>query len=228
LKMNLTLPQALDYEKQLAQIETKQKLIICPSFPYLDNFRSKNYELGSQNVSSVEGGALTGEVSAEQLKSLNVKYTIVGHYERRKFLKETKAEICDKIKLLQKNDIIPILCIGEESNQFPEFLAYLKEELSVILKDISMDSEMIIAYEPAWAIGTGMTPTTLEIKEVVTNIKHFIKEYYKKEVKVVYGGSVNIENIKDFKEITELDGFLLGGTSLNISNLKEIIRELEV
>ena len=228
LKMNLTLPEILDYENKLAQIKSKNNIVICPSFIYLTCFRNNNYYLVSQNVSHKEEGSLTGEVSAKQLKSLDVKYTIIGHSERKEKLLENNNQIREKIKLLFENDITPILCLGEHSKDSLDIEDEINTNLEEIFQDITNIKNIIIAYEPVWSIGSGNIPSNKHIENVVGYIKNWFSNKYNIHVDVIYGGSVNPNNISLLNEISNLDGYLLGGTSLNIASLKEIIEYLEV
>jgi triosephosphate isomerase len=219
-KSNLDKEEFISYLNNLKGINTNSTLILCPTYlniPLVDN----SILLGSQNVSTKDNGAFTGEISAKQLKSYGVKYSIVGHSERREYQKETNIDIKEKIIKLQENGIIPIMCIGEskierENNTYKEVL---KEELS-ILNDID-SSNIIIAYEPIWSIGTGIIPTNSEIEEVFTLIKSILPNN-----KVLYGGSANNDNIDTLKEIDLIDGYLLGGLSLKPDKLQEFLNKL--
>ncbi len=206
-----------NYLKQLNNIKQAHNLIICPTFLYLNQVDSPNLILGSQDVSCYETGAYTGEVAASQLKSLNVKYTIVGHSERRLYFNETDFQIKQKLTNLLAQDIIPILCVGERQNQ--DQVEIISKQLEV-LKDLEYASKVIIAYEPIWAIGSGKTPTIEQIEETVK----FIKTNFP-ENKVIYGGSINENNINNLKSKL-IDGYLLGGLSIKPQNLELFLKEL--
>lgn len=230
-KMNLEYKAIKKYLEDLGHLDLKKnKLIVCPSDIYLTNFIDKNFIVGSQNASSNKDGAYTGEVSASQLKSLGVGYSLVGHSERRKYFKEDNLEINRKIRLLLLNKIRPILCVGESLNDknssstkeviFRQLQGAL-DKLSA--KDIE---KLIIAYEPVWAIGSGMIPTNEEIETVIFYIKDLIYKNFKVNVRVLYGGSVNEKNIDIIKQAKGIDGYLLGGISLKLNKLQELIHKL--
>ncbi len=202
-------------------------VIICPSYPYLDSYRDV-VSVGAQNVSMYDNGAHTGDVSAEQLQSLEIPFCIVGHSERRREYHETNEDINTKIKKLLDRNITPILCIGEDEQQRDEELteSVIKNELDKDLKDLSPESveKIIIAYEPIWAIGTGLTPTNLEIEQATNLIKRHLKSNF--EVYhpcVLYGGSVSEKNVDTLNTITSIDGYLIGGSSTKIESFKYII-----
>ena len=220
-KSNLNKEDFINYLNALKYVKTDNTLILCPT--YL-NIPLVNIDIlvGSQNVSKTDNGAYTGEISAEQLESYNVKYSIVGHSERREYQKETNLDIKEKIMKLIQFGITPILCIGEskEERENGTYKEVLKEELS-ILQFLPTD-QIIIAYEPIWSIGTGIIPTNEEITEVFELIKNIIPNS-----KVLYGGSANNENIDTLKEIDLIDGYLLGGLSLRPDKLQEFLDKLK-
>lgn len=222
-KSNLELQEFMEYQKKLQEIKSIHKLVLCPTSIYLSNFNLKNFALGSQNVSSYQQGAYTGEIYAKQLKKLNVDYCIVGHSERRQYQKETNQEIREKINNLLKEKITPILCIGEkkEDKEQNKTIPVLIRELKECLNELE-EENVIIAYEPKWAIGSGITPTIDEVDKILLELK---KTYPKN--KLIYGGSLNQENIKEFKKSQVIDGYLLGGLSLKTQELKEFLEELD-
>ena len=224
-KCNLNKEEYIEYIEKLNNIDTKETLILCPNYLNIPLTNLKNASLASQNVSSYENGAYTGEISASILKSYNVEYSIIGHSERRGYQKESNDDIKKKITELLKYDITPILCIGESLDERKNCKVFdiLNEELETALNDLeaSEREKIIIAYEPIWAIGTGLIPTLEEIEEVF----QFIKEKYKNN-KVLYGGSANEENIDMLKKCQLIDGYLLGGLSLKIDKLETFIQKL--
>lgn len=222
-KSNLDKKEFMEYQNELKKIESSHQLVICPSQIYLNSIDLPTFDLGSQNVSSYHQGAYTGEIYAHQLKSLDVKYCLVGHSERRKYQRETNKDINEKIKRLLEEEITPILCIGEtkEQKDSKRTKSVLLSELNECLSGIN-NNDIIIAYEPIWAIGTGITPTKDEVEDVLKEIK---KVYQKN--KLIYGGSLNQENIVEFKTSDLIDGYLLGGLSLKPQELKDFISKIE-
>lgn len=225
-KCNFNKDEYNDYLNQISKIKTHQQIIICPSSIYLSIKKTNEIILGAQNVSKYELGAHTGEVSATQLKSLGVEYAIVGHHERRKDFAETKEDIKQKIKNLIKEDIIPILCIGEteEQRKNNNHISILLTELDYIINTLSEQEKekIIIAYEPVWCIGTGHVPNIEDIYEVVETIN----KYYPQN-KVLYGGGINETNINSLKGLTNIDGYLLGESSLVPEKIQKFINILE-
>lgn len=219
-KSNLEKQEFDSYIKELNKIESSNELVLCPSDIYLNNIRLRKIKLGSQNVSSYEDGAHTGSISAKQLKALGVEYSLVGHSERRKENHETNEDINKKIKLLIEENITPILCIGEKYDEKEIKKEVIKKELEEALIDVDIE-KVIIAYEPIWAIGTGIIPSTRDINDTVL----FIKELYPNN-KVLYGGSLNNNNIKEIKFIEIIDGYLLGTISIELDKLKELLDEI--
>jgi triosephosphate isomerase len=224
-KSNLTKQEFLQYNKKLSKLETKHKVILCPSSINIPLFSASNVVLGAQNVSNNDAGAHTGEINAKQLKSYHVKYCIVGHSERREEQHITSQDTNKKIKQLLEEDIIPILCVGETKEQriHKNYKSVIREEILTAIKDLSESEikKIIIAYEPIYSIGTGIVPTNEEIKEVFNIIKKILPDN-----KILYGGSANDENVDTLKEIEEIDGYLLGGLSLKIDKLKIFIEKL--
>lgn len=230
-KMNLEYNAIKKYLEKLTQLDIKNnKLIVCPSDIYLTNFIDKKFIVGSQNASSNKDGAYTGEVSASQLRSLGVSYSLVGHSERRKYFKEDNQDINKKIRLLLLNKVKPILCVGEslnEKNSSSTKEVIFRQLQGAIEKLNANDIEnLIIAYEPVWAIGSGKIPTNEEIETIIFYIKDLIYKNFKVKVRVLYGGSVNEKNIDKIKQVKGIDGYLLGGISLKLDQLQELINKL--
>lgn len=223
-KSNLDSKEFDDYYESLKNVVSKHSLVLCPSHIYLTRVNGANLLLGSQNVSSFENGSYTGEVSARQLKSLGVEYAIVGHSERRNYQNEDNITIHKKIKELLNQKITPILCVGEtkEEKENHQTIDKIYKELEESLFSLPNKDQVVIAYEPIWAIGTGNTLTRGEIEDILLKIK----EGYPNN-KLVYGGSVNEKNIEELKDSKIIDGFLLGGLSLKIDQLKLFLEKIE-
>lgn len=223
LKMNFKLEEALEYKNKLNTYQ--DNLIICPSYIYLRDMLSSNYILGSQDGYYEDKGAYTGKVSFSQLSSLGVKYSIIGHSERRHKLFETNEVIKLKYDSCIRNNIIPILCVGEtkEDRDSSKVFNVIKEQIDSVMYNPSIN-DVIIAYEPVWAIGTNVTPTLEEIEEVHLYIKNILNNY-NMQSKILYGGSVNINNIKEFSKSNYIDGFLIGSASLDPNNLINMLNE---
>ena len=200
--------------------------IIC--VPYIDIFyanlglQDSYIKLGSQDVSKYKNGAHTGEISAELLRSVDITYSIIGHSEKRNEC-DTDEDVYLKIKRLQENNIMPIICIGEteEERKNGTYLEKIKMQLENILKDDIDKENIIIAYEPIWAIGTGNICDDNEVKKVYNYIKNILKEKNVKNLKILYGGSVNDKNYMQY--INVCDGFLVGGASLDENSFLKIL-----
>ncbi len=226
-KCNLSEEEFENYQKELGTITTtRSSLILCPTTAYLPLYNLNNMLLGSQNVSKNTTGAHTGEIAASQLASLNVKFCIVGHSERRQELQETSMDTNLKIKNLLAENIIPILCVGEtkEEKDAHKTLTIIEEEIKTALTNLTEEEvqKIIIAYEPIFSIGTGIIPTIEDISTVLS----FIKEKTN-GAKTLYGGSANEENITYLKQCNLIDGYLLGGLSLKPEKLKIFIEKAE-
>ena len=233
LKMNLDKEQIIEYKKILEE-NLIPNLIVCPPDIYLDMMISNKYKVCAQDAYYIDEGAYTGEISFFQLKKLGIEYSLVGHSERRKLFNETNEVTSLKVEASIRNEITPIICIGEnllekESNNT---LNIIKDELTKALSK-NIPNNLIIAYEPVWAIGTGNTATLDDIKYVHSFIKEYVNKTYNKNVKVLYGGSVSLDNISEILSLNEVDGVLIGGASKKASNLidmynktKNVVKEM--
>ncbi|MFT4600463.1 MAG: triosephosphate isomerase, partial [Arenicella sp.] len=230
-KMNLDYTQAKNLLQDLIQNKDKfnadSEVVICPSAPYLGVFAELVaahdwIKLGSQNAYFVDSGAFTGEISPVQLKSLNIKYCLVGHSERRDNFNEDYSLLAKKVKALINHDITPIFCCGEQlqvrsSNVYREFVMKQLEDSLFVLpaQDIA---KCVIAYEPIWAIGTGQTATAEQAQEIHGLIRARLEanfgEKIANEIPILYGGSCKSDNAKELFEQKDIDGGLIGGASL--------------
>ena len=202
-------------------------VVICPTAIHLD-YLSKNkngFYVGAQNVSEHEEGAYTGEISVRSLIETNVDFCIVGHSERRQIFKEKDQDINLKSQRLVANNVIPIICIGETLEQKEKGITntVLEEQLMNSIPSSSNFENTIIAYEPVWAIGTGLTPTIDEIDETHRFIRSHNDQFNK--YKILYGGSVKASNAKEITHLANVDGALIGGASLKSEEFTKIIQD---
>lgn len=243
-KMNLTFQQG---EKLLDDIleanivlASHQQTIFAVPYPYLLMTRSevdnaKNYYVAAQNCYNKKSGAFTGEVSAEMLHSVGVPYCVIGHSERREYFNESNAVLAEKLNLCMENFITPIFCCGEplairEAGTQNEFVAaQLKESLFHLPAEKIKD--IVIAYEPIWAIGTGKTATTEQAQEIHAYLRSVLATQYgadiANQVSILYGGSVKANNAKELFSCPDVDGGLVGGASLVAADFIEIIKALK-
>ncbi len=227
MKMNLTASEITKYIKMIEKKDYNNQVIICPSSLYLPYFIGKNYGVGIQNIASTEMGAYTGEVSAQQAKSMHLDCAIIGHSERREYFKETDEIVHQKISLSLQANLKVILCIGETEEERDSLKTYkvLKKQIVSALKgfDEKELKKIIIAYEPIWAIGTSKTPSNDEIKDTVSFIKDIVKNTFNVNMSVLYGGSVNEKNIATLNQIENINGYLVGGASTKAEKFMKII-----
>lgn len=241
-KMNLTLEDARRLIVELRQgliavDERKIDIVVCPAFVHLQsvNFQLPvNIKLGAQDVFWKDRGAFTGEVSPVMLKDVGCKYIIVGHSERRKNVQETDEMINQEIRACLKHTLAPILCVGETKEEREKNLtdSVIKNQTTKDLDGIEPKNieKVIIAYEPVWAISSGKTPQGKDADKIAKLIREVIKERYSKEtadkVRVVYGGSVDPRNIKEFVDQPGIDGALVGEASLNANKFIKIVSQI--
>ena len=186
--------------------------------------------LGAQNVHSEPRGAYTGEISVEMLKDVGAKCCIVGHSERRQYFNETDDKVNKKAKALLESNILPIICVGEtlDERESGQHLELIRMQVKKALADIDnmKIEDVIIAYEPLWAIGTGVTATKEQAQEVCSFIRYVVAEIYgvsvSNNIRILYGGSVNEKNAKELFDMEDIDGGLVGGASLKASFIQVI------
>lgn len=223
-KMQLSLKEAVSLAKKFkAQSKKFQaKMIVCPDFlslqPVSKILGRSAIELGAQNCASQNRGALTGEVSLLDLRTLGVKYVIIGHSERREKLGETSELINQKIKTALNNKLIPILCVGEKlvEKKAGKTRVVLINQLRLALKNIKINSaaDLVIAYEPLWSISPGRPITSAEAELASIFINKEAAKILKKSVRVIYGGSVDVKNASGFLKQKHVEGLLVGAASL--------------
>jgi triosephosphate isomerase (TIM) len=243
-KMNLTYQDAeilmdeiLDAEIEL---DAHQLVLFAVPYPFLIMGKSEvddvvNYEVAAQNCHHKKSGAFTGEVSVEMLHSIGVKYCIIGHSERREYNGETNAMLAEKVNLCFDSRITPVFCCGEplsvrEKGTQNEFVAtQLKESLFHL--PVERIRNIIIAYEPIWAIGTGKTATTAQAQEIHHFLRSVLAGQYgnavAEEIPILYGGSVKAGNAEELFACPDVDGGLVGGASLVAADFIEIIKSLK-
>jgi triosephosphate isomerase len=240
-KMQLTNKESMDLANSLKKEKAKNvEIILCPSFTALsavaEEIKNTEIKLGAQNVFYHEKGAYTGEVSVKQLKELGVKYVIIGHSERRQYQNETDEEINQKIKICLENDLMPILCVGEkfDERQDGKTDLILIKQITKALQDIKLNSnqKLIIAYEPVWVIGSGQAVEPAEAKHAAEVIERLLLEFFSKDeaennISVIYGGSVDKNNVKDFVAPGILKGVLVGGASLKTEKFVPLIEAVK-
>lgn len=203
-------------------------IILCPSYPYLtsiaDLLKGSPLEVGAQDCHFEKKGAFTGDVSIPQLIDVGCHYVLIGHSERRRFHHESSSLIRKKLEAAVKERLKPILCIGESAEDHKKGLTFsiLSTQLSLELPDDINTSDFLIAYEPLWAIGTGMTPTPSEVQDVMEYIKQALPAL--RGVPTLYGGSVTALNASLFLNLPDVDGLLVGGASLNPDEFWQIIK----
>ena len=201
----------------LEENESNNRVIVALPSPYLSYFKGSNLDLAGQNVSNQSSGAFTSQLSAQMLKDCGAEYCLIGHSEARQYLMETNENIKEKFDQLAAELIQPILCIGEplEIKEASKTRDYLLEQLKLFSYD---QENIIIAYEPIWAIGTGLTPEMEDIQLAVD----CIRDRFNKSIMVLYGGSVNSSNAANISAKTDIDGLLVGGASLNPKEFAKI------
>jgi triosephosphate isomerase len=234
-KMNLNFKNSLSLAKKMSRADSnyQNKVIICPDYisllPVGKILKKSNISLGAQDSAITDFGAYTGEVSPVNLKDSGVKYVILGHSERREHLHENSAIINAKIISALNQGLVPILCIGEKLIEREEGKTknYLSDELRRALKNVKIKkvSDLIIAYEPVWAISTNKAARSMSMGEadiIQQFIKKRVAKILKKNVKILYGGSINASNARDFLKQKNIDGLLIGGATLNFKSFDSI------
>ena len=234
--MNTELQRGLELarsvEEQVKSLESDALLIIAPPYTHLAKINEVTQDviLAAQNCASEENGAYTGEISPDMLKSVGVEYVILGHSERRSYYYEDDELINKKIKLAINKGLKPIFCCGEVLNEREESRHYdvVRRQIEVGLKDVSASEigQVVIAYEPVWAIGTGVTATPEQAQEMHLFIRNIIEELYDSMIAdqtvLLYGGSCKPGNAKELFANPDVDGGLIGGASLKSEDFIQI------
>ena len=237
-KMYKTPQEGVSFVSEISNLlldKEKPTIIFCPSFTSLfhinENLSDSGIELGSQNAYFEPEGAFTGETSVRMLKDCGVRYVIIGHSERRHIFNENNTSLNKKLHAVLDNDLMPIFCIGETLNDrnagYTETI--LKEQLTKGLDGVKSQliDRIVIAYEPVWAIGTGINAKPKQVEDTHLQINELLAELFAtelvKQIPILYGGSVKPENAKELIEVVGVDGFLIGGASLKLEILYKII-----
>ena len=236
-KMNMLPNEAIEYIETLSKLikNTENEVVLC--VPYTDLFyalltaQNTNIKIGAQNMHFEEKGAYTGEISPQMLKSINVEYVIIGHSERRQYFNETDETVNKKLKSAHKVGLKPIVCVGETLEQREEGKTseVITKQTALALEGLNEKEveETIIAYEPIWAIGTGKTATSEDANESIKEIRKEIARKYGQQtaerVIIQYGGSVKSKNAKELFSMSDIDGGLVGGASLDPEEFSKIV-----
>lgn len=234
--MNQNKAEAVAFVKALAKKEKPEnvQMMIAPSFVVLDACKqaaSENLTLVAQNINQYNNGAFTGEVSADMLQSIGVQTAIIGHSERRSIYGETHKILAEKVKQAIENNIQVIFCIGEslEEREAGKAEVTVQKQLqeSLFFLSESQMKNIIIAYEPVWAIGTGKTASPEQAQEIHAYIRELLTKTYSQNtadsISILYGGSVSPKNAKDLFKQTDVDGGLVGGASLEVDSFVELL-----
>jgi len=238
-KMNMNVQESAaladGIKKSLGDFD-KADVVLCPPFTSLEtvlkSVENSPIQVGAQNIYFEQPGAFTGEISAGMLTALGCAYVIVGHSERREYFKENNKVINKKVKAALDAGLVPILCVGEKLKQREEGITdkVIKTQVNACLNGIFIDSpdDLIIAYEPVWAIGTGMTATPEQAEEVHALIRTLVEKKYTPEIaenlRIQYGGSMKPDNAASLLSQENIDGGLIGGASLKVDPFIGIIK----
>lgn len=233
-KMNKTPEETMSFIKDFKNVfrpKENREILFFPTYLSLPVFKFEFGETpiryGAQNCYYQTSGAFTGEVSPAMLASYGCRYCLVGHSERRTLFKETNDDVAKKIKALEDQGIVALVCIGETEAErlSSQTLKVVEAQLNAALSLHAPSKELLVAYEPVWAIGTGKVASTSDIKEVHQFLRKMLVNKLGEEgrnIALLYGGSVNAQNAKEIESIENVNGFLVGGASLKVPSLMEI------
>lgn len=238
-KMYKTGPEAVQTAIHLSNLcsgVNDPEIMIAPNYLSLplvaQAVKGSTVKVGAQNLYFEQEGAFTGEVSADMIKAAGAEYSLIGHSERRQLFGETDDTVCQKIKAALGSGLKPVLCIGETEAQRDEGKTYfiLDKQISDGLKGFGLEelSDLVLAYEPVWAIGTGKTASIEQVAEVHQHLRSLLEDLFSKDLadrtRILYGGSVKPENVKQLMAIKDVDGALVGGASLDADKFIKIIK----
>lgn len=241
-KMNKTVSEAKEFAlnaKDLGKLAKQNKVDMGICVPYIDlapvkKILKNSLIVGAENCHELDHGAYTGEVSIPMLLDLGITWCIIGHSERRTYYNETSEACNKKILALLKNNMVPVYCCGETLETYEEGKTkeFVKEQIIKGFKDVSKEDaiKVVIAYEPIWSIGTGKNASKEIAEDVCKFIRKTIKDLYdtktSNKVRILYGGSVKPNNIKEYLYCDNIDGALVGGASLDVNSYKELLTNL--
>ncbi len=243
-KMNMDLGKGIQLFNEIQQLlkeEVKgdQEVIICPPYIHLSSLSqlldsSNNLSIGAQNCHQADSGAFTGEVSASIIASAGAAYVIIGHSERRLYFSESNSLLAQKLDTVLKNGLTPIFCIGEtlEQRNTETYFEVIKEQLTETSFHLQGAEyrKMVLAYEPVWAIGTGLTASPEQAQEIHSFIRNLLADKYDQDLAnnmtILYGGSCNPKNASELFAKVDIDGGLIGGASLKARDFVDIIKAL--
>ncbi|UFJ39949.1 triose-phosphate isomerase [Brevibacillus humidisoli] len=240
-KMFKTVREAVDFVKQLPADDpaTGVEKVICAPYTALpalsEQLRGTSYLLGAQNMHFAEEGAFTGEISPLMLKELGVHYVIIGHSERRQYFNETDESVNQKTKAALQHGLKPIVCVGEslEEREAGRTGEVVRRQTEAALAGISPEQakQIVVAYEPVWAIGTGKSSTAEEANETISQIRGVmaakVGEEAAQAIRIQYGGSVKPDNIDSFMRYPDIDGALVGGASLKADSYLQLVQGVQ-
>jgi len=236
-KMNTTVAEGVQLAKEVAEASADVKdckLVIAPPFTHLyavaEAIKGSDVALSAQNCADKVSGAYTGEVSVNMIESVGCTYCILGHSERRQYYGETDEKLCAKIKLVLEKGIKPILCVGEnlQEREAGRHFDVVKAQVENVLYTLTAEemANVVVAYEPVWAIGTGKTATSEQAQEIHACIRECIAAKFgaalAEEITILYGGSCKPSNAKELFAQKDIDGGLIGGAALKAADFKAI------
>ena len=237
-KMNKTIPEAVAMVKELKGKIADVKdvdVLICPTFTAIaalaNEAKGSNINIGAQDIFWEAKGAFTGEIAPNMLVDAGCTYVIIGHSERRQYFGETNETVNKKVKAALANGLIPVVCVGETLKEREDDVTFkvIESQIREGLKDLSKEeaAKIVIAYEPVWAIGTGKTATPDQAQEVHAFARKIYGEMYGEvcqQVRILYGGSVKPDNVKELMKKEDIDGGLVGGASLKADSFEALVK----
>ncbi|GAB4037747.1 triose-phosphate isomerase [Spirosoma gilvum] len=241
-KMNKTADEATALvseviDKVKAEVTGDVTVVLCPPAVYLTTTRQAitpggQISLGAQNCHEKASGAYTGEISAPMLQSIGVDYVILGHSERREYFGETNAQLAAKVNIALENGLIPIFCCGESRDlrENGDYVGFVKDQITESLFHLSAESfaKVVIAYEPIWAIGTGLTASSAQAQDMHFELRQHIASQYgdsiAQDITILYGGSANAQNAAELFAQPDVDGGLIGGASLKAPDFLTVVK----